>query len=305
MLGVCACLLGQKCRYDGGDKKSSFIVKTLSKNFKLLPFCPEMDAFGVPRGPINIYFEKKALHVKGAKSKKDVTKKINSSSDMIIKNIKKEPICGFLLKSKSPSCGLRSVKIYSLEDEVLKENSTGLFTRKLREFFPTKPMTEETIFRNDRKKEEFLVEIFAQKDIYKFLANKPTFHGLVKFHSSYKYLIYSKSHSSYKSLGNIVANHEKKPLEDLLDEYKGGFLKAIAIKQSRKNIYNALLHIYGYFKKEISSKEKREFLELLEGFKKEKVAFLEVSKYILSYAKRLNKEYILDQKLLNNPLQNE
>lgn len=49
-IGVSACLLGQKVRYDGGHKHDSYITDTLGRFFRFLPLCPEVECgMTIPR----------------------------------------------------------------------------------------------------------------------------------------------------------------------------------------------------------------------------------------------------------------
>jgi uncharacterized protein YbgA (DUF1722 family) len=112
-------------------------------------------------------------------------------------------------------------------------------------------------------------------------------------------MIYAKSHESYKELGGIVANHDKRNIEIVLEEYKHTFLKAISLKGSISNTYNVLLHLYGYFKKEINKDEKTEILDSLEEFKNELIPLIAVIKILNLYIKRFDIEYLKTQKFLN------
>ena len=50
ILGISACLLGEKVRYDGGHKLDRFITDTLGKYVEFVPVCPETECgLGVPR----------------------------------------------------------------------------------------------------------------------------------------------------------------------------------------------------------------------------------------------------------------
>ena len=52
-VGVSACLLGQRVRYDGGHKADPFIIDTLGRYFSWVPVCPEVEiGLGTPREPI-------------------------------------------------------------------------------------------------------------------------------------------------------------------------------------------------------------------------------------------------------------
>ena len=42
-LGISACLLGQKVRYDGGDKRDCFLTETFGRHVEWVPICPELE----------------------------------------------------------------------------------------------------------------------------------------------------------------------------------------------------------------------------------------------------------------------
>lgn len=49
-IGISACLLGEKVRYDGGHKWDRFITGTLGKYVDFVPVCPEVECgLGIPR----------------------------------------------------------------------------------------------------------------------------------------------------------------------------------------------------------------------------------------------------------------
>lgn len=298
-LGVSSCLLGEKCRYDGGHKKDKFLVDELGDYFEFIPFCPETEVFGTPREPIRLVLEDGNVQVKRVKGGVDVTKRLQEVSSSMAWGIQKDELCGFVLKSKSPTCGLERVKVYEPDGMPLESDGVGLFAKELQKRFPLLPIEEEGRLGDAWLKENFLMQIFAYKDLFDFLAKNPSFDDLVKFHTSYKYLIYSKSHIFYKKLGKIVANHEKKELEAVLKEYKGQFLEAISQKGTIANTYNVLVHIYGYFKNLIDKEEKKELLQTLEEFKSGTIPLIAVIKVLQLYATRFNEGYILNQKFLS------
>ena len=54
-LGVSACLVGQKVRYDGQHKRDAFVTDVLGPFFELVPVCPELEAgLGVPREAVRL-----------------------------------------------------------------------------------------------------------------------------------------------------------------------------------------------------------------------------------------------------------
>ncbi len=297
-IGISTCLLGIQCRYDGQHSKDKFVYDELSKHFEFRSFCPEGQIYPTPREAIRQVRINGELIIRTTNTKKDVTKEIVDVSKSLVDSISEDELCGYILKSKSPTCGMARVKIYP-DGEGQSENvGVGVFAKELMEKFPLLPIEEEGRLSDPWLKENFLMQVFAYKDIFEFMKTQPTFGELVDFHTSYKYLIYSKSHKSYKELGQIVANHEKKTLEEVLALYKQRFLEAIALKGRTSNTYNVLMHIFGYFKKYITKDEKEEILTSLEEFKQHIIPLVAIIKIIKIYVKRFNIEYLEKQKFL-------
>ena len=54
-IGISACLLGERVRYNGGDKRDIWLVETLGPRVEWIPVCPEVEAgFGTPREPMEL-----------------------------------------------------------------------------------------------------------------------------------------------------------------------------------------------------------------------------------------------------------
>src|SRR3569623_2058500 len=57
-VGISACLLGERVRYDGNHKHDAYITGTLAKVFEFVAVCPEVAiGMGVPRPPIRLVGE--------------------------------------------------------------------------------------------------------------------------------------------------------------------------------------------------------------------------------------------------------
>jgi len=300
-LGVSACLLGTKCRYDGIGANDKFIIDVLQKYFETVAFCPETIIWGSPREAIRqVQNENGELRIMtSTKNPIDVTEKLEDISIKCADKIKDDDLCGFILKSSSPTCGLERVKVYKPFNAPSVKNGVGLFAKQIKEKYPYLPVEEEGRLIDPWLRENFLMQIFAYQDLHNFLKSTPTFNDLVIFHTSYKYLIYSKAQKSYTTLGRIVANKEKKQLDEILVEYKEEFLKAISLKGNVNKTYNVLLHMFGYFKKLITKEEKEEILEALNEYKERIIPLIAVMKIINLYVKRFDVQYLKVQKFLN------
>src|SRR5439155_16208060 len=98
---VSACLLGVRCRFDGGDKRDDAAVARAVGDAEILPLCPEVLArFGVPRPAITLDGNK-ALDARG----KDVTAELEAGAR--IAGLYSSEACAksALFKERSPSCG--------------------------------------------------------------------------------------------------------------------------------------------------------------------------------------------------------
>lgn len=297
-LGISACLLGKQCRYDGGHAKDAYVVDTIGSFANFIPFCPEALLFNTPRDAIRLVEDETGIKALTSNSKEDVTQALTNISNTYAKKLQEEGLSGFILKSKSPSCGLERVKVYAKESTVNEKKGMGLFAKALKQHFPHLPVEEEGRLKDAWLRENFLMQVFAYEHLHNFLQTNPKQKDLIAFHSSYKYLIYAKSHHYYKSLGSTVANRAKKPLKEVLAVYKEGFLEAIALKGSINNTYNVLLHLVGYFKKLISKEEKEELLLACSEFKARIIPLIAVMKLFKLYVKRFDINYLAGQKFL-------
>jgi uncharacterized protein YbgA (DUF1722 family)/uncharacterized protein YbbK (DUF523 family) len=297
-LGISACLLGNLCRYDGSAAKDKFVVDELGKYFELIGYCPEEPIFGTPRDTIRLVDVDGEVRVHVGKSGHDVTTQLKESSQSMAKRAHSDKLCGFVLKSKSPTCGLERVKVYPTNNAPSEKKGVGVFALELQKIYPYLPIEEEGRLNDPWLKENFLMQFFAYNDLHEFMDSKPLFKDLVEFHTNYKYLIFAKSEAAYKSLGKIVANHEKRELSEVLEDYKLEFLKAISKKSTIKKTYNVLLHIIGYFKKLISKEEKEHLLSACNEYKESIIPLIAVTKLINLYVAMYEQNYLKMQKFL-------
>lgn len=121
---ISACLLGNKCRYDGKDNVLD-IIDELKEKYELIPVCPEVDGgLPTPRFPSEIRGDKvinsqnednTAYFLKGAKK--------------AIALVKKHHIRYALLKAKSTSCG--KDYIYDGSFNHVLTSGNGILVREL------------------------------------------------------------------------------------------------------------------------------------------------------------------------------
>jgi len=296
-LAVSACLLGEQIRYDKTAQHDRFITDKLGKYALFVPFCPEHLAFGTPRETIRIVLEEERKKVITVFSKNDVTQAMNEAVEHELHKIQSEEICGIILKSKSPSCGLGSAKYYT--EKMSEGKKDGLFAFTCKAHFVDFPIEEEARLIDPCLRENFVMQLFAYEDALQLQKNIKTMQELVSFHTAYKFLLQSKHEANYRILGKIVANHDKKSLQEITQMYLALFKKTIAYKGSIGKTVNVLQHMVGFFKKELTSSEKEELHMQIEEFRDEIIPLISVMSTIEFLAKKYNTTYLLGQKFLN------
>lgn len=105
---VSACLLGVRCRYDGGDKRDdAAVARAVGEGAEILPLCPEVLArFGVPRPAITLSDDgKRATDARG----RDVTQELDAGARLAEVLTREAGAVRALLKERSPSCGVHEV----------------------------------------------------------------------------------------------------------------------------------------------------------------------------------------------------
>ena len=120
---ISACLLSNKCRYDG--KIINNELKDLLKFFNLIPFSPEVSGgLPIPRDPSEIIGEK-VVSLKN----KDVTKNFNSGAFLAESICKEKNIHLAILKEESPSCGVYKIYDGTFSNKLI--DGKGITTSRL------------------------------------------------------------------------------------------------------------------------------------------------------------------------------
>lgn len=293
-IAVSACLLGEKIRFDAGHKHCRFITDELGQFAEFVPFCPEDIAFGTPRGSIRLVAGNEGLKALTNKEGNDVTEPLSEASRGELAKIASHPLCGIIFKSKSPSCGMKSSKIY-LPNGYCEGKEDGLFMAMCREHYPLLPMEEEGRLEDPWLRENFVMQVFAYDRFETLKNNSPSLGDLVRFHTVHKFMLQAKDEKLYRELGNIVANREALSFESLLEHYEVKFKTAIAKKSSIKRNVNVLEHMAGFFKKELTKSEKNMLHEHIRDYADKIIPLIVPLSTLSLYAHKYETRYLLDQ----------
>lgn len=136
MLIVSGCLLGQNCKYSGGNNYNKELVEFLKdKEYKLV--CPEeLGGLSTPRDPSEIMGRDGKEVLKGkakvvSKGGKDLTKAFITGAEKTLELAKSHCSKVAILKSRSPSCGSRIIYDGSFSEKLKKGNGvTGALLKE-------------------------------------------------------------------------------------------------------------------------------------------------------------------------------
>lgn len=296
-LGISACLLGQKVRFDGSHQLDHFITDTLGRYVEFVPVCPEVESgLGVPREAMRLVGEISAPRLLTVRTKIDHTERLAAWAQKRVQELEAEDLCGFIFKSKSPSSGMERVKVYNdppTGSPVTK--GVGLFARAFMEHFPLLPVEDEGRLHDPALRENFIERIFVFKRWRELLAAKSGLGGLVAFHTRHKLLILAHSPESYRDLGKLVARGKELPSSELYERYHSRLMEALRLKATPKKNTNVLHHLMGYFKKDLPAEEKQELLEIIDNYRQGYVPLVVPVTLINHYVRKYRQPYLAEQ----------
>lgn len=125
-IAISACLLGQKCRYDGSDNLNVSLLESLQE-VEVIAFCPEDFAFGTPRPTMDLIGSSSKYKAVCNLTQEDLSLPILSYAQTFFKTYPKIDL--LIGKDRSPSCGVSSAKLYNKDKHLIK-HTAGLMVKE-------------------------------------------------------------------------------------------------------------------------------------------------------------------------------
>ena len=123
---VSACLLGEKCKYNGGDNRSEKVLAFV-RGHEVIPVCPETEGgLSVPRPPCEIV-NGSVLNAAG----ESVDRAFRAGAELCLQTAKEQKIDLAILQSRSPSCGVKQIYDGTFSGKLIP--GEGVFAALLRE----------------------------------------------------------------------------------------------------------------------------------------------------------------------------
>lgn len=297
-VGLSACLAGQMVRHNGGHSHSKLCIKTLSRYFNYVTFCPEVAAgFGTPRPAMRLVGDPANPQLRfSSGDSQNLSQQLTDGFSSFLTKL--EHLDGYIVMKNSPSCGLTRVKVYRENGHTHQQRVTGLFTRQLIEQYPSLPVEEEGRLHDPRLRENFILRVFAHNNFRREVLAAPSLAALVAFHSSYKYTLLAHNPSAYRELGRLVAKAQKSSLDTTINNYFKRFMLALAKPASRKNHSNALLHILGHLKNAVASPARQHIATTIDQYRIGIIPLITPLTLLKHYIEQVGSSYIQMQRYL-------
>ena len=287
------CLGFDACRWNGAIIQDKFVEK-LKSHVDFVHACPELEVgLGVPRNPVRIVLKDNKEHLIQLDSLRDVTGDMARFSKRVLDSMK--DVDGFILKDRSPSCGIKDVKVYpGIDNNNPVRKNSGLFAQAVLSRFPGIAIETEGRLNNFVIREQFLTKLFSLS-LFRTISAEGKMKDLVQFHAEHKLLIMAYNQKELRILGAIVANHTKNKPEQVFADYAEHFKKVFDKPAKYTANINVLMHAFGYFSGQLSSAEKRYFLNLFEEYRREQIPLSVPLRLLHSQVIRFNEKYLMQQ----------
>lgn len=266
-IGVSTCLLGEKVRFDAGHKHDRFVTDTLGPHVEHVPVCPEMElGLGAPREAMRLEGEPDAPRLVTLRTGRDLTEPMQRFSERRVQELARQELDGYILKSKSPSCGMQRVKVYR-EPGRPPRMGRGVFAEALQRRLPHLPVEEEGRLNDPRLRERFIVRVFCHWR-WRHAAREPfELERLVGFHTRHKLLLMSRSEPHMRELGRLVANGKRRRADHLFRDYADGFFQGMQRAATPRKHANVLQHIAGHLRGQVDAWDRRELARTIDRYR--------------------------------------
>ncbi len=296
-VGISSCLLGQQVRFDGGHKRHHFSAEILSKHVQYVPVCPEM-AIGLeaPRASIRLLEDSEDRVRAVSADGKDVTESMQTFARETTSGF--NYLSGYILCAKSPSCGMERVRVYAPSGQSCRRDGIGVYAAELIQHHPNMPLEENGRLNDQELRENFITRLYAYHDWLSLLHEGLTPAALIDFHSRYKFMLLAHHPQTYYDLGPLLSDLSS-GLQQKAEQYISAFMSALKRVASRRQQCNVLQHIQGYFKDQLSSRQRQELASVIDRYRVGELPLMAPITLLRHYLEEHPNDYIAQQKYLD------
>ena len=296
-LVVSKCLGFDHCRYDGSVIPDP-VVDSLRPWVEFIPVCPEVElSLGAPRPPVRLVRVGGEVCLLQPATGRDLTSAMRAFAASFLDGL--PPLDGFLLKNRSPSCGVKDAKVYAGPQKAPAVGAgPGMFGAAVQARFPDLPVEDEGRLTNHALREHFFTAVFALARLREAVSTGEM-GALVDFHACHKFLLMAYNQARLRELGRLVANPQRRPVGEVMEAYVAGFRAALGNPPRRPSVVNVLMHALGYVSDGLGPAEKGYFLDLLTAYRQGRVPLSAPLSVLRTWVLRFSEPYLSRQAFLS------
>jgi uncharacterized protein YbgA (DUF1722 family)/uncharacterized protein YbbK (DUF523 family) len=292
-VGISSCLLGQPVRFNGGHSRDRFLAQLLGRYVEWVAICPEMEiGLGAPREPLRLTARGRLVSQSG----RDHTGAVTALAGRRRGDL--AGLHGYVLKSRSPSCGLYSVRVYA-GDTPARGNGRGVFASRVLDARPLLPVEEEGRLNDPLLREAFIEQVFARQRLGRLFEGRWRARDLVDFHARHKLQLLAHDPARCGRAGRLVATARAQPADALAAQYTAVFAEAMARRVSRNRHSNALQHAFGMVSSCLDGTRRHDMLSRIDAYRRGEVPLSVPVALIRHHAAGCRMGYLADQTYLD------
>jgi uncharacterized protein YbgA (DUF1722 family)/uncharacterized protein YbbK (DUF523 family) len=293
-VGISACLLGDRVRFDGGHERDQDVVGTLGRYVEWVPVCPEVERrLGVPRESLRLVGDPEAPRLVAVTTGADHTERMRAWARGRLEQLRELALDGYVLKSQSPGCGMERVRVYT-EAGRPSRPAPGPFARHLTAAMPLLVVEDEGRLNDPRLRESFVVRVFTHHRWRQLTRDRVRPADLVAFHARHKLLLMAHSEPHLRALGRLVARARERTTE-LLRRYAEGLFAGLRVKATTRTHTNVLQHVAGHLRERLDRRDRDELHEAIADYHRALAPLIVPLTLLRHHVGRLGLEYLRGQ----------
>jgi uncharacterized protein YbgA (DUF1722 family)/uncharacterized protein YbbK (DUF523 family) len=228
--------------------------------------CPEVEiGLGIPRKPLRIVTEAGVRRLIQPATGADLTDRMSEFAKSFLSTLPE--IDGFVLKSRSPTSGIKDAKVYEMGKGGVtsRRGGPGFFGRSILDAFSHLPIEDEGRLRNSRIKDHFLTAVFTLA-WFRSVKASGSADELAQFHSRNELLFNAHNKEVAAGLERLVSEYSRNRAPSTMEGYELNLYnllrKAPTCSRNADTIGGAFDHLSG----RMSQSEKDYFLQQLSAY---------------------------------------
>ncbi len=270
-----------------------------------VPGCPEVAiGLGTPRPAIRLERRGGETRLVERDGGEDLTERMREHAEARVEQLRKAGISGYVLKNRSPTCGMERVKVWDEDGEVGEDgmptrDGVGVFAGVLMERMPNLPVEEEGRLNDPSLRENFVARLFAYWRWRTAVVPGPTLRRLFAYHRRHKFLLMSREPGAVHELGRLLGTASGSgDTEELTHRYMDRFTRAMRTTPTRKKHTNVLQHVAGYLSDDLDAGDRRELAETIHDYRAGLVPLVVPITLLRHHLRRIGQSYLEDQAYL-------